>query len=254
VDPLSLMVLAGVGGVAWMLRRSHARYVRQLAAASDFDDDVDVALHVATHEARQRRHPWLTSVHLLYGLLQDDTVVAAIRASGGDPDRLEDRVLAALDGQRPSLTAAEEAGTMLSYARITAQHGGRRPGRTDVWAALRSGSDVVALCAAAGIDRDAVLFRLFHGDEPAAGERLGGELDVVLRNDHYTTKAFVCELLEEVFALDPAAAAVRMEATHTAGHAVVGRYRAAEARAKVAEARQRAKAQGFPLWIGVEPA
>ena len=44
-----------------------------------------------------------------------------------------------------------------------------------------------------------------------------------------------------------------MMQTHTEGRAIVGRYRPAEARAKIEEARGRARAGGFPLWIGVEP-
>ena len=44
------------------------------------------------------------------------------------------------------------------------------------------------------------------------------------------------------------------DATHTAGRAVIGRFAATDARDKIAQARALAKAQAFPLWIGVEPA
>ena len=78
-------------------------------------------------------------------------------------------------------------------------------------------------------------------------------MHVVLRNDDYTTQQFVCRVLEEVFELDEAAAHTRMLQTHTQGRAVVGRFRPDEARAKIEDVRGRAKAAGFPLWIGVEP-
>jgi ATP-dependent Clp protease adapter protein ClpS len=45
-----------------------------------------------------------------------------------------------------------------------------------------------------------------------------------------------------------------MLATHTAGRAVIGRFPAADARDKIVQARALARAQAFPLWIGVEPA
>ena len=249
------MVIASTGLIAWWLRRSHrAELERRLAAGTGFDEDADVVLHVALHEARARRHPWVTSVHVLYGLLQDEAVVAALRDSGADPDLLEDRVLAALDGHEPSLPSGREGGAMLGYARAVAEQSGRRAGTTDLWAALVRGGEAAALCDGAGVDRPTVLFRLFHGEEPSIGERLTGELDVVLRNDHWTTKEFVCEVLEDVFTLDHEVAVARMEGTHEQGTTVVGRYRAAEARAKVLEARRRAHASGFPLWVGVAPA
>lgn len=255
MDPVTLIVLAGVGVGGWALRRSHLRHVRrQLAAGSRWEDDADVAIHVAGHEARSRGHVWLTPLHVLYGLLQDEAVIAAVTASGGDPSALEDRTLASLAGQSQSAPAVREGAMVLGYARAYAEQRGARAGCTELWAALRIAPDAVRVLAAAGVDHAAVLFRLFHGDEPALGERLGGELDVVLRNDHYTTKEFVCEVLEEVFALPPEVAATRMEAVHQQGSAVVGRYRAADARAKVAETRRRARAHGFPLWVAVEPA
>jgi ATP-dependent Clp protease adaptor protein ClpS len=75
----------------------------------------------------------------------------------------------------------------------------------------------------------------------------------VLRNDHYTTREFVCDVLERVFALPPAEATTRMLTTHEHGRAVIGRYSVPDARAKIEETRQLARARGFPLWIGVEP-
>jgi ATP-dependent Clp protease adaptor protein ClpS len=254
VDPVSLMVVAGAGFGAWLLHRSQRGAQRTLASGPMFDEDGEVALHVARHEAKTRRHMWMSPVHLLYGLVQDEKVAEAIRAGGADVDALEDRVLAELDACESNVEAGRVTGGMMEYARVMAEHSGRRPGLTDLWAALRWGEGVVALLEAASVDHVGVLFRLFHGEEPAAAERLTGDVDVVLRNDHYTTKEFVCELLQEVFALPPADATARMEETHQQGETVVGRYRAADARAKVADAQQRAKAGGFPLWIGVVPA
>lgn len=252
---MTLLVLASFGLGGWALRRAHLRGVqRQLAAGAGLDDDAEVAIHVAAHEARSRGHGWLSPLHVLYGLLQDEAVVAAVNASGGDADALEDRVLAALAAHAQTAQAVHGGGVVLAYARATAEQRGARAGCTDLWAALRLSPEVEALCAAARVDRRAVLFRLFHGEEPALAEAPTREVDVVLRNDHYTTKEFVCAVLEDVFALAPEVAHTRMEAVHEQGSAVIGRYRAEDARARILETRRRARAEGFPLWVAAQPA
>jgi len=208
----------------------------------------------ALHEARSRAHAWLSSLHVLYGLLQDEGVVSAIRRSGGDPDALEDRVLAALDAHAAGAEAAREAGWILAYAVASAEHTGRATSCTDLWAALsRSSSEGAALVDAVGVNRAAVLFLLFHGEEPEISDGIAGDVHVVLRNDHYTTSEFVCDVLERVFGLASAEATTRMRAAHEHGRAVIGRYAVREAREKILEARRLAKARGFPLWVGVEP-
>ena len=109
------------------------------------------------------------------------------------------------------------------------------------------------LVNAAGVSSVAVLFLLFHGEEPEIAEGLAGDVHVVLRNDHYTTREFVCDVLDRVFELPPAEATARMQTTHEQGRAVVGRYTVREAREKIQETRRLARSRGFPLWIGVEP-
>jgi ATP-dependent Clp protease adapter protein ClpS len=99
-----------------------------------------------------------------------------------------------------------------------------------------------------------VLFVLFHGHaEPDLAVDEPRDVLVVLRNDHYTTQTFVCTVLRDVFELPDGMAETVMRATHTDGRAVVGRFTAAAARSKIAAARALARAQTFPLWIGVEP-
>lgn len=255
VDPLALLVLAGAGLGAWWLRRYQRSPERlRLAGGGRYETDAEVALHVALHEGRARGHAWVSSLHVLYGLLQDEAVAEAIRRSGGDPAALEDRVLAALEGHEVTPGAAREAGWILAYAAAAAADSGRGVSCTDLWAALaRSGAEGAALVDAAGVSQVAVLYLMSHGEEPALAEGLAGDVHVVLRNDHYTTREFVCEVLERVFALPPAEATTRMQATHEQGRAVIGRYAARDARAKILETRRLAKERGFPLWIGIEP-
>jgi len=94
VDPVVFaLVAAGMSAMFWRHLRVHQhREVRALGTA--FESDAEVVLHVATHEARARG-ALPTSVHILYGLLQDEAITSAIRATGGDPDAIEGAVLAA---------------------------------------------------------------------------------------------------------------------------------------------------------------
>jgi ATP-dependent Clp protease adaptor protein ClpS len=250
------IVVAGFGAYWWRHLRARPRE----AASELFTPDAEVALHVAIHEATSRRQP-LTSLHVLYGLLQDEAVVGAIRTAGGDPDALEDRVLAALtagpapgDRDDDDDGDGDHGGELAGRAAAIARHGGRRASCTDLWAAL-TGSPAARLIDDGKLDRGATLFALFHGGRaPDIALPDSRDVLVVLRNDHYTTQQFVCSLLREVFALsDDRAHAVMME-THTAGRAVIGRFAAAAARDRIEQARALARAQAFPLWIGVEPA
>ena len=240
------IVVASLGAYWWR----HLRPARPSLMVSDlFAPDAEVALHVATHEATTRTQA-MSSVHLLYGLLQDETVVAAIASAGGNPDALEDRVLAALDA---AATTMEDVGALIDFVAAQAHHATRQATCTDLWAALR-GSSAAKLLDDGGLDRHAVLFLLFHGHaEPDLALADQRDVLVVLRNDHYTTQTFVCTVLRDVFELRNAEAETIMRATHTEGRAVVGRFTAVAARSKVAAARALARAQSFPLWIGVEP-
>jgi ATP-dependent Clp protease adapter protein ClpS len=242
------IVVAGFGAFWWR----HMRLARGRPTASAyFTPEAEVAMHVASHEARARRQE-LSSLHVLYGLLQDEAVTEAIATAGGDAPALEDRVLAALatsvDDPR------DDVQWLLGRAVAIARHADRLASCTDLWACLGN-SHAGRLVDQGRLDRAATLFALFHGGrEPELP--LGDERDVfvVLRNDHYTTQEFVCAMLRDVFALDDADAQAIMLATHTTGRAVIGRFSAGAARATIAQARGLAHAQHFPLWIGIEPA
>jgi len=242
------IVVAGFGAYWWR----HLRPMRSRAAHhARFTPDADVVLHVATHEATSRGQE-LSSFHVLYGLLQDEGVTAAITTAGGSPDALEDRVLAALD--TPVGGAREDGQWIVGYAAAVAHRAGRQASCTDLWAVL-SESHAAGLVSDAQLDRGAILFALFHGGrEPDVTLADDRDVFVVLRNDHYTTQAFVCSILRDVFALPELQASAIMLATHTTGRAVIGRFTASAARTKIREVRTLAHAQAFPLWIGVEPA
>jgi ATP-dependent Clp protease adaptor protein ClpS len=248
VDPVVFALVAASMGALWWrhyLRAGQARATRALGTV--FDGDAEVVLHVATHEARAREQP-LTSVHVLYGLLQDETIASALRETGSDPAALEDRVHAALD-QRIERDP-DDGARVYGYAAHHAHASERSATPRDLWAYLR-GSDAARLIEPSGIAK--VLFKLCHGSELDARADGTADVHVVLRNDDYTTQQFVTHVLEEVFGLDASTAAARMMQTHTEGRTVIGRFRPDDARAKIEQVRASARASGFPLWIGYEP-
>jgi ATP-dependent Clp protease adaptor protein ClpS len=247
------IVVAGFGAYWWRHLR-HARARPRRALRPLFSPDAEVALHVAAHEASVSRQD-VSSLHVLYGLLQDETTTQAIATAGGNPDALEDRVLAALKNPAyPATDAVADGQGLNGRAATMARHGDRLASCTDLWAYL--GDSLAArLIDEAKLDRAAVLFALFHGGrEPEVTLHGGRDMLVVLRNDHYTTQEFVCQMLRDVFALPDVQATAIMLATHTDGRAVIGRFPVETARAKIGEARALSHAQHFPLWIGVEPA
>lgn len=251
------LVVAGFSAYWWRHMRPPRPRPTLLAA------DAEVAVHVALHEASTRRQE-LSSLHVLYGLLQDEDVIAAVRTAGGDPDALEDRVLAALAAPAPAPAPApaddahddahDDGQRIIGRAATLAHLAGRLASCTDLWAALAV-AHAATLIDDSKLDRGAVLFALFHGGrEPEVAPADDRDVFVVLRNDHYTTQEFVCGVLRDVFALSDAQAKEIMLTTHKTGRAVIGRFTAAAARAKIGEVRALARAQAFPLWIGVEPA
>ena len=75
---------------------------------------------------------------------------------------------------------------------------------------------------------------------------------VLLHNDDYTTMEFVIAVLEEVFQKNPAEAFRLMMQVHTQGNAVCGVYTYEVAETKVADVRDRAGNEGFPLQANIE--
>jgi ATP-dependent Clp protease adaptor protein ClpS len=250
---IALAAAAGAGALWWQKARP-TRAQKLLASA--FDTDAEVALHVAQHECRTRGQA-LSSIHILYGLIQDETVVGALRDAGHDPEALETRVLAALDSttaqdRDPEIDVTERVQLLYARALYSAQTADRKATCVDLWAYLAD-SDAAALLDAAGVAHVDVLFRLYHRHAPPSLDGHTGDVHVVLRNDDYTTREIVVEILMTTFGYDARLAETRMMETHTQGRGVVGRYPVATARAKVAEVRELTRSRGFPLWIAIEP-
>ena len=243
-----LALLAGSFGLLWW---RHLRRTRPMLPAPKLASDAEVALHVAQHEAGTRGH-WLTGLHMMRGLLQDEEFTAAIERLGGTVATIEDRVLDELD-RAPNLAPDEAAlRQVLGIAIAMAQHQGRLASCIDIWAYLAR-TPAGQLVATGGVDPGALLFLLVHGFPEPKELPLAPQVELVLRNDDYTTQEQVVAILRDVFELSAADAQAKMIATHTQGSAVIGRYTIDDARARLTAMRGRVRARPYPLRIDAEP-
>jgi ATP-dependent Clp protease adaptor protein ClpS len=252
VEVLGLLLASA--GASYALRAWQRRREPRLLEEA-LDEDAAVVVSVATHEAGSRQHPELWPIHLLYGLMQDEAFTEAIGKLGGDATAIEHRVLAELD-RRPAREHDEGARMETVRVLALAHRGGERKITTkDLWAYLArtTTGQLVESVDARELTRHALLFALVHGmREPATEMPDRSDVHVVLRNDDYTTRDFVTDVLREVFDLSEDEAETRMMQVHHEGRGVVGRFKLAVARGKVDEVRKRARERVFPLWVGLE--
>lgn len=240
-------LLAAAFGAMWW---QHARRVARLPTlASRFDEDSDVALHVSNHAASSRGQE-LLPIHVLFGLLQDERVAAAVADSGGVVEDIEDRILVALDGSEPA-PEGDDGTNVIAWAAVMASAQSRMATCTDLWAGLmRQGLSAVELLERDGPSAAEVLFALVHGvaekDVPLPDTE---SVEILLINDDISTQELVVEILREVFDLDDEAATARMLEAHTRGQSVISREVGAAARLQIAAARRHARQRGYPLWI-----
>lgn len=252
MDVALLAVLAsGLG--AWFWRSTKTRREPTIDRR-ELDGDADVALHVAMHNARSRQQV-MSSLDLLYGLLQDESIASAVSLAGGDANVLEERVLGALAaaaGDELRTETGAEANQVLWIACMVARHAHRTVTCRDLWAYLY-GTEAAALLDAERPTRAEVLFAAIHGRARPLPDDARGDVHVVLWNDDYTTQELVCELLRRVFGVDDDRANELMLETHHQGKSIVARLPVAAARAKIGEAQAIARAAGSPLHVGFEP-
>jgi ATP-dependent Clp protease adaptor protein ClpS len=249
-----LGLLAASAGASYGWWRLQQRRERRLFDVPR-DPDLEVVLSVAQHEASSRHHAYLWPLHLLHGMAQDEAFVAAIAKLEGDATKFENYVQDELDKHTEphEEEASHEGARVVGYAFGASRAQGRPATCIDLWSRLSRTEVARAATAAAGVDAVALLFLLVHGMvEPSTDLLDRTDVHVVLRNDNHTTQEFVVAVLREVFDLDEALSHTKMMETHQQGRTVVGRYKLALARDKVATARRRAREAGFPLWIGVE--
>ncbi|MDB4957438.1 MAG: hypothetical protein JWO36_5007 [Myxococcales bacterium] len=241
-----LLATAGISALFSLPSFERRRYERRHKAfLKTLDPSVEIAIGVAMHEARTRNQA-VSPVHLLYGLLQDETFTGAIAKLGGDAEAIEANVHVALDGLGPH-TDPHAANLAIARASVVAQHLARRTTISDLWRFLID-TEAAKLVSSPL----AVLFVLVHGMVEPAPIADALYVHVVLRNDDYTTFDLVVEILRDVFALSAPDAAATARAAHVDGRAIIGRLATDVAKNRIEAGRARARNAGSPLWLGIE--
>jgi ATP-dependent Clp protease adaptor protein ClpS len=250
IEILGLLVAgAGASWGWWQLQRRRWAKVSKRELERILDGDSQIVFSVASHAVTSRGQPEMWPLHLLYGLLQDESFKTALTALGGDPDAVETKVLARLDelktldgGHAQLIETLNRAFTTahISHRQISIADLGSRVAYTDAGSLI-------------GVEPYELCFRLVHG-LPLPPTELPGRTDVavVLRNDNHTTFEFVMAILQNLFDVSSDRAKALAMETHEKGRAIIGRYKLAVAKDKLIAARSRARDQGFPLWIGLE--
>ena len=73
--------------------------------------ELEVSLHLAFVEARQKRHEFITVEHLLLAMLDNPSAAQVLRACGADIDELRTTLTNYIDSNTPILPGSGEADT-----------------------------------------------------------------------------------------------------------------------------------------------
>ena len=82
--------------------------------------ELEVSLHLAFAEARQKRHEFITVEHLLLALLDNPSAAEALRACGGNIEQLRRNLIGFIDEHTPKVEGEEEIDTQptLGFQRV----------------------------------------------------------------------------------------------------------------------------------------
>ena len=139
-----------------------------------FNQDVQIAFSLAVREAQRRRHEYLTTEHVLYAMMFEDSGQEVVVACGGDPERLRQALEEFFERHVESLELKEEAvpeqtvGLQRMLQRTVAHmhsSGKSEIGLGDVLAAIaeQEHSHAAQLLQAEGVTRLDILNYISHG-------------------------------------------------------------------------------------------
>ena len=82
--------------------------------------ELEVSLHMAFVEARQKRHEFITVEHLLLALLDNPSAAEALRASGGNIEQLRRELTQFIEEHTPTVEGTEDIDTQptLGFQRV----------------------------------------------------------------------------------------------------------------------------------------
>jgi ATP-dependent Clp protease adapter protein ClpS len=200
----------------------------------------------------------LSIEHVLRALAEERWLVFAVRAAGGDVERLRevlDDAIAARVDEDEIAEAAAELSTSVQRTTIHATAAGVRA-MCDLFVVRAVQLPRIgALFDRAGVRPVSLVRVLVHGDivvdDDATDARPDELVDVVFHDDDVTTMELVVRVLVTCFDMEPAEASEKMLLVHGNGASAVATLPADDARSKVILARDLARSHGAPLRIAL---
>ncbi len=230
-----------------------------LVAEAGFDArSLDEIVEAARALAASRAHRRTGVDHVLAVLRRTAWFSGAVAAGGVDHARLDACLAARLaaegrGGATPAPPLSDALAAIVERAAAVAASAGARSRGHDLAAQVLSDSREDAL-ADADAPRLALLRWLACGRVDAGDDAVGSdaaELEVVLHDDALTTMEHVVSTLQSSFGCTWARATAITSAVTGGADTLVGRFPAADARARVARAREEAAAASMPLRISL---
>lgn len=236
--------------------------------------ELEVALHRAFVNAREQRHEFIGTEHLLSSLLDTPSATRVLEGCGADVGGLR-KTIAEYIARETRVVFEGEVDTQptLGFQRViqrallkTQSSGRKEVTGADVLLALfvEKDSHAVRFLAAQGIGRLEVANFISAGTttpedqlpkerkreperEAVAPEHAESDVQVVLYSDDFTPMEFVVDVLQDFFALSREEAAEAMLEIHRKGAAVCGLYSSEAGEEIVRQVLGRAAEHGYPL-------
>src|SRR5918992_5190397 len=227
--------------------------------------ELEVSLHMAFVEARQKRHEFITVEHLLLALLDNPTAAEVLRACGANMDELRKNLTQHITEQTPRIAADREVDTQptLGFQRVIQRailhvqsSGKKEVTGANVLVAIfgEKDSHAVYFLQQQGIARLDVITYLSHGvtktppaDSSTSEVADTADVQVVIYNDDYTPMEFLARVLQRFFAMSREDAAETMLELYRDGTAVCGLYSRQDGEALVKQVMAYALENGHPL-------
>jgi len=224
--------------------------------------ELEVSMHMAFVEARQKRHEFITVEHLLLALLDNPTAAEVLGACGANVDELRQNLAQHVDKRTPHISADRELDTQptLGFQRVIqrailhVQSAAKKEVTgANVLVAIfgEKDSHAVYFLHQQGVTRRNVVHYISHGVAPTTPSPDHGgtseDVRVVLYNDESTPMEFVAKVLQEYFGMGKEDAAETMLEIYRHGKAVCGLYSRQDGESLVRQVTAHARENGHSL-------
>jgi ATP-dependent Clp protease adapter protein ClpS len=227
--------------------------------------ELEVSLHRAFVEAREKRHEFIAVEHLLLALLDNPSASDVLRACGANMDVLRRNLTQHVAEHTPRVEAGREVDTqptlgfqrVLQRAILHVQSAGRKEvtGANVLVAVFEEkDSHAVYFLQEQAVTRLDIIAHLSHGVTKAPTEISetseavdASDVQVVIYNDDYTPMEFLARVLQKFFAMSREDAAETMLEIYRDGKAVCGLYSRQDGEALVRQVIAYAAESGHPV-------